>query len=114
MMQALMPSGTVKITLAPGEIVSKTASLSYVGSMKAGPTAIPSGQALVSVKGFDEAIAALNTAPPEMGLGQAAIGLLAAKGFSKPGADGSIVWNVESTPEGGVLVNGVDVSKMGK
>jgi hypothetical protein len=114
LLKAVMPAGEVIIKLAPGKTTSKTLDISYEGSMKAGPTGTPSGEALVSVKGFDEAIAALNTAPPELGLSQATMGLLAAKGFSKPGADGSIVWNVESTPEGGVLVNGVDVSKMGK
>jgi hypothetical protein len=113
MMQALMPSGNVKITLAPGEIVSQTASIGYEGAMTAGPATIPSGQALVTAKGFDEAIAALNTAPPEMGLSQATMGLLAVKGFSKPGAGGSVMWKIETTPEGGVLLNGVDVSKMG-
>lgn len=113
MMQALMPSGNVKITLAPGEIVSQTASIGYEGAMTAGPATIPTGQALVTAKGFDAAITALNAAPPELGLSQATMGLLAVKGFSKPGADGSIIWKIESTPEGGVLVNGVDVSKMG-
>jgi hypothetical protein len=114
MMQALMPSGTVKITLAPGEIVSKSASLGYEGAMTAGPAAIPSGAALLTAKGFDALIAALNAAPPEMGMAQANVGLLAAKGFAKSESDGSISWKIESTPEGGVLVNGLDVSKMGK
>ncbi len=114
LMKALMPSGAVKITLAPGHVTSKIADIGYEGAMTAGPVAMPTGSALITAKGFDAAVGALNAAPPELGLSQATIGMLAAKGFSKTESDGSISWKIESTPEGGVLVNGVDMSKLGK
>jgi hypothetical protein len=115
LLKAFMPTGDVTITLAKGNTTSKILDIGYEGSMKAGTTGKPSGQGVVTAKGFDEAIAELQKAPPEMGMANASVGLLAAKGFSKPdAASGGIVWNLELTPEGGILVNGIDVSKIGK
>ena len=39
--------------------------------------------------------------------------VMMAKGMAKADADGTLNWKIESTPDGGVLVNGVDLMKMG-
>jgi len=36
-----------------------------------------------------------------------------AEGMAKPGEGGALVWELETTPEGGFLVNGVDMMQMG-
>ena len=51
---------------------------------------------------------------PEAGLGGGMAIIIAAKGIGKAGADGSISWNIESTPDGKVLVNGIDPTTLGK
>jgi hypothetical protein len=108
-----MPNGTVALGLGPSEVIAKLFDLKLEGSMKAGPVAPPSGQATVKLKGLDEVMAALQSAPPEMGVQQIAPMIIVAKGMAKNEADGTLTWNIESTPTGGVLVNGVDVTKMG-
>ena len=40
--------------------------------------------------------------------------IIAAKGMAKAQPDGSLAWDVEATPDGKVLVNGVDISALGK
>ena len=81
--------------------------------MTAGPMVVPAGQATVLLKGLDEAMAAMNAAPPEMGMQQMAPMLMLAKGMAKQEADGYLSWKIESTPEGAILINGTDLSKMG-
>ena len=110
---AVMPKGSVTIGLGPSEVVAKLYDLKAEGSMTAGPASIPAGQATIMLKGLDEVMTAIQAAPPEMGLQQAAPVIIIAKGMAKAGADGTLTWIVESTPQGGVLVNGVDVTKMG-
>ena len=110
---AIMPKGSVSIGLGPSEIVAKLYDLKAEGSMTAGPMSMPAGRATITLKGLDEVMAALQAAPPEMGMQQMAPMVIVAKGMAKAGADGTLTWIVESTPQGGVLVNGVDVTKMG-
>ena len=110
LMQALMPGGSVMITLGPSELVADLYDLTADGSMTAGPAATPSGSALVKIKGLDETMAALQAAPPD--IQQMSAALLLVKGLGKAEPDGSLSWKIESTPAGAILVNGADVSKM--
>jgi hypothetical protein len=110
---AFMPKGSVDITLGTSEIIAKVFNLKANGSMKAGPAIMPAGQATVSLKGIDDILAALQSAPPEMGMQQIAPVALIAKGMGKQEADGSLSWKIESTPTGSVTINGIDPMKMG-
>jgi hypothetical protein len=111
--KALMPKGFVTIGLGPGDVIAKVYHLMAEGSMKAGPTGNPSGEATIRLKGFDDIMAALQSAPAEMGMQQMAPMFIVAKGMAKQEEDGALSWKIESTPEGAVTVNGVDMSKMG-
>ncbi len=113
LLQALLPTGAVRLGLGPSSIVAKIFDLQAEGSMTAGPTAMPAGQAVIKLKGLDEIMAALQAAPPEMGMQQAAPVVIIAKGMAKTGPDGYLTWEIKSTPEGSVTVNGTDISKMG-
>lgn len=110
LMQALMPKGSVTITLGPSDILAKLYGLAAEGSMTAGPDAMPSGQALITMKGLNETMAALQAGPPD--IQQMSAGLLLVKGLGKAEADGTLSWKVETTPGGAITVNGADVSKM--
>jgi hypothetical protein len=110
MMLALMPKGSVTITLGPSELLAKLYDLTAEGTMTAGPVAMPSGQALLKLKGMDETMAALQAGPPD--IQQMGAGLLLVKGLGKAEADGSLSWKIESTPAGAITVNGADMTKM--
>ncbi len=113
LLQALLPKGTVTVGLGPSEVIASIFDLKAEGSMVAGPMAMPAGQALVKLKGLDEIMAAIQAAPPEMGMGQMAPMIIVAKGMGKQEADGYLSWKIESTPQGSVTINGVDPMKMG-
>lgn len=110
LMQALMPKGSVTITLGPSEILAKLYDLTAEGSMTAGPVAMPTSQALLKMKGLDDAMTALQAGPPDVQ--QMSAGLLLVKGLGKAEADGTLTWKIETTPTGAITVNGADVSKM--
>ncbi len=112
LLSALLPGGSVTIGLGLSEILSTLYRLTAEGSMTAGPVAEPQGKGVVKLKGLDETMAALQAAPPEMGMQQVAPVLLLVKGLGKQGPDGYLSWSIESTPEGSVTVNGTDISKM--
>lgn len=112
LLSALLPKMAVKVGLGPSEIVSSIFDLKAEGSMTAGPVAMPSGSALVKLKGLDEIMSALQSAPPEMGMQQVAPVVLIAKGLAKTDADGYLSWQIESTPQGSVTINGIDPMKM--
>ena len=71
---------------------------------------MPSGQALIRIKGMDETMAALQAGPPD--IQQMSAGLLMVKGLGKAESDGSLSWKIESSPTGAITVNGADVSKL--
>ncbi len=111
LLAAFLPKGTVTMSMGPSEIIAKAFDISFDGSMTAGPVAAPVGQATIRARGIDRLMEILRAAPAEMGLQQAITGLVAAKGLSKQEPDGRALWKIETTP-GGVLVNGIDPSKM--
>lgn len=110
LMQALMPKGSVTITLGPSEILANVYDLTAAGSMTAGPVAMPAGEALVKLKGMDETMTALLAAPPD--IQQMSAALLLVKGLGKAEADGALSWQIVGTEAGALTVNGADLSKM--
>jgi hypothetical protein len=110
LMQALMPKGSVTITLGPSEILARLYDLTATGSMTAGMVAMPAGEALVKLKGMDETMAALQAAPPD--IQQMSAALLLVKGLGKAEADGTLSWQIVGTDAGALMVNGADISKM--
>ena len=112
LLTALLPKGKVEISMGPSKVTSKLYEVGFEGALTAGPVGVPVGVATVRAKGLDEVMKALQAAPPEMA-GQAIPGLIAVKGMAKTESDGSLSWKIENTISGGVLVNGIDVTKMG-
>lgn len=110
MLAALLPDGVVDITLAPGGATAPAYTLGFEGSMTAGPAMpMPVGKGIVTLKGLDQIKTALMASPPEMGMQEMAPMLDMAQAMAKLGADGTLVWEVESTATGGLLVNGTDL-----
>ncbi len=110
LLQALLPKGAVAVTLGPSQILARLFDVTADGSMKAGPIAMPVGEATVRMKGMDETMAALQAGPPD--IQQMGPLFLLMKGLGKPEADGALSWKIESTPAGAITVNGADMSKM--
>jgi hypothetical protein len=112
LMPMFLPKGAATITLHPTSINNDLYSFSAEGNMVAGPASMPSGQAKVKAKGLDEIMKVLQSAPPEMGLQSYGAMIIAAKGLGKAESDGSLSYDIATTPEGKVTVNGIDPMKL--
>ena len=112
LLPALLPSGNVNITLNPTSISNDLYFVNAEGSMTAGPAAMPSGKATITAKGLDEVLKVIQAAPPEAGVQSGVSIIVGAKGMAKAAADGTLSWDIESSGDAKVLVNGIDVSKM--
>lgn len=110
LLSALMPGGTVDITLAPGDVTSTAFKLAFEGAMQAGPMMIPTGTAKISLTGYDAIMAALQAAPPEIGQ-QIGPGLAMAQGIARPEGE-ALVWEIDASTPGQILVNGMDMGPM--
>lgn len=103
---ALLPKGTVTITLNPGSLTGAGYELTYEGDMVAGPdTEMPTGKATVTLTGADALTAALNAAPDDM-KAQAMMGFGMAQGMAKAEGD-KLVWEIEAATPGALSVNGM-------
>lgn len=110
MMAALLPEGVVDLTLAPGETNAPAYRLTYEGTMTAGPAVpMPTGKARIGLTGIDAIGEALKSSPPEMGMAEMAPMLEMAKAMAQPGVDGELIWEIETTNAGGLLINGQDM-----
>ncbi len=110
---AFLPGGDVKIDIAPGNMTAPIYDLRYEGSFLAGPAGTPTGKATVTLTGADALVEAFNKAP-EGGGREGGMGLAMARGMAKPGADGALVWDLEATADGKMMVNGTDMSALGR
>lgn len=111
---ALMPSGAVTVSLNPGGASNGVYALTWEGSLDAGPaTEVPPFHAKVSLAGIDAVLKALNGAPDDMKM-PAMMGLGAMRGIATKGEGGALVWTIDGTTPGQVLVNGMDISKIGQ
>ena len=109
LLAALLPDGVVDITLAPGSVTSPLYTVTYEGLFSAGPaTPMPVGKATVTATGLTAVEQALAAGPPEM-TGQIIPVLKMAESMAKPGENGALVWELESTATGGMLVNGTNM-----
>lgn len=112
-----VPKGAFTLTLGPSLIANALSQLKFEGTMDINPAAaekaIPPAKADVNLMGFDKLLAALQSAPPEMGLPQGLPAAMLVKGMAKAESDGSLSWHIETDPSGKVTVNGTDLSKMG-
>lgn len=108
---ALLPTGTVDLTLAPGGATAPTYALTYQGSMMAGPAVMPLGEASITLTGLAAIREAVKAAPEDWGM-QAAPVLAMAEGLARRGADGALIWDLELNEAGAFLVNGADLAAM--
>ncbi len=108
LMSALLPNGVVDIKLAPGVLSSDIYNLTYEGAMTAGPGGIPVGTATLKMTGMDAVMAALQAGPPEM-TGQMVPMIGMAQGMATPGENGALIWNIDASAPGTLLVNGTDL-----
>ena len=109
MLAALLPKGNVTITMNPGAVTGDGYALTYEGAMVAGPDMpAPTGKATVTLTGADKLQAALGNAPDEI-KGQAMMGFGMAQGMAKTDADGKMVWEIDGSTPGQLLVNGTNM-----
>ncbi len=111
--QAIAPNGTLTVFLNPSVISSQLYALHVDGELKVSLAGqMPTGKATLRLNGFDRTIKTMQDAAASEPSVQQVIGaLLAAKGFSKSAGD-DLVWVIESSGAGQILVNGVDLGKM--
>jgi hypothetical protein len=108
LLDALLPEGAVTFTLSPGGVTAPLYALSYEGVLSYAPEAMPQGSATFTATGIPAVLTALESAPPEVAM-QIAPMLAMAQGLAEPGENDGLVWNIEMTPEGTVLINGTDL-----
>ncbi len=107
MLAAIMPKGTVDITIAPGATTAAAYALTYEGAMAVGPaTPMPVGKIRIGLTGMERLNETLAASPPEFGLQDMAPMLMMAQMMAQPGVDGELVWEIEATESGAVNVNG--------
>ena len=112
LLAAALPSGSVTITFAPSVVTASGYSLAYEAAMKVGPaTDIPTGTAKFTLTGIDAIIAALNAAPDDVKRELVPAAMLI-RGMGKVGAPGTMVWDIDGSVPGKLLVNGNDVMSM--
>lgn len=115
MLAALLPEGTVDITLAPGETNAAGYRLTYQGAMTVGPALpMPVGTARIGLTGMDKINAAITASPPEMGMQDMTPMLGMAQMLAQQGVDGELTWEIEATDAGGLLVNGQNMMGAGQ
>ncbi|EEW25893.1 hypothetical protein [Rhodobacter ferrooxidans] len=111
MLTALMPEGVVDIALSPGNVASPLYDLRYEGKMSAGPGGVPTGAASITLTGMDQVTAALQAAPDEVKT-QAMPVLALVGGMARAADGGGLVWKIDGTTPGKLLVNGMDLAPM--
>lgn len=115
LMAAALPEGVVDVTIAPSSVVAPDFTLGLEGAITAGPNMpMPVGKATVSLKGIEAVMAAMQASPPELGMADMAPMLAMAQAMAKPGDDGALLWELEATETGGMLVNGTDLMGAGQ
>jgi hypothetical protein len=108
-----LPNNALSITLNPGAITAPAYTLSYEGTIDASLAGLPKGQMTFRMKGMEDVLAKVQAAAATDPMAQQAMGgLVAAKGFGKTEADGTIVWVIDMTADSKVLINGIDMSAM--
>ena len=112
LLAALLPDGVVDITLAATGLSNEVYDLTMAGEMSAGPASMPTGTATVTLDGIDAVLAALNAAPDDI-KGQILPMIGMAQGMATTGGQGELVWEIDASQPGTLLVNGTDMLGMG-
>jgi hypothetical protein len=105
----IFPTGKMTLEFYNTFAKSDVYDVSLTGTMQVDPknSDHPEADVTIKAKDVDKTVQFLqknaNTVPQ---FGQASFMLLMMKGFGKPDADGSMVWNVKLTPDGTVTING--------
>lgn len=113
---AFLPDGVLDVTIAPGSITAPIYAVTYESaiSIVLGDEAdAPTGTAKVTATGLNAVKEALKSAPAEIGM-QFAPMLGVAEGMAAKGDGDLLVWDMEFTPKGAVLMNGVDLMGLGQ
>jgi hypothetical protein len=110
----LLPNNTIALAIPPGQITAPAYTVSYEGSMNISIAGgMPTGSLTVKMTGMDEVLAKVQAAAAtDPNAQQAMGGLVAAKGFGKAEADGSLVWVINMEAPGKLTINGIDMSAM--
>jgi hypothetical protein len=99
-------AGRPKVALSPGRFTTPMLDLAFEGEASA-DTGAPSARFTFSADGLDKTIALLGEiARTEPDLRTAVLGVTFLKGLAATGPDGRLVWKVEVTQSGEVVVNG--------
>ncbi len=109
---SFMPTGAVDVTILPTSVSNSIYSVSLEGVINAGLMGAPTGSGTVTATGMDQVQQVLQSAPPEIA-GQVLMPLGMATGMAKPGPDGALIWEIDGSQPGKLLVNGVDLMAMG-
>jgi hypothetical protein len=111
LLPAFLPTGSATFTFDKLAVANDLYDLKAKATLDVGPAAQPTGKATISLKGLDEIAKVIKAAPPEAGLQSGNAIIVVAKGLAKTGGDGALTWDIESTPDGKILVNGTDVTR---
>ena len=99
-------AGRPKVALSPGRFTTPVLDLAFEGEAST-DTGAPSARFTFSADGLDKTIALLGEiARTEPDLQTAVLGVTFLKGLATTGPDGRLVWKVEVTESGAVVVNG--------
>ncbi len=108
LVKALLPTGAATFTLNEYSMVGKTYDMKLDGSVIAGPDTKPTAKGTMRAKSLSELVAAISAIPAELNMSGAVIGLTALSAMAKKETDGTLLWDIEASADGKVLINGVD------
>ncbi len=108
---ALLPKGLAEVSITPSDITAPDYRFGYQGTLSFGPGQDPVGTAHLTMTGLDQVQKTLQNAPPDVGA-YPMMGAGMVRGMAKPGTDGELIWDIELTEGGKVLVNGVDMESL--
>lgn len=112
----LLPQGSFNVGLAPVSLSNGLYDVSLEGVVtidpNAPPNVPPTGKGTITATGLDKVQQVLTQAPPEVS-GQVLMPLGMAMGLAQPGADGAMVWEIDATKPGSLVINGMDLLGMG-
>ncbi len=107
MLSKLLPTGLARFKLATLRFANADYELSVNGEGTAGLGAKPVGALNIRLKGFDAVQKALaEGGKTDQNAAQASASLGLARALSKPGPDGSLVWEIAMSEDGKLSVNG--------
>lgn len=110
LLSLLLPDGTLSVGMVTSGATSAIYDLSMDGGMKISMTGLPTGKGSISLRGMLAISEAVGEAPEDITSGALpALALL--RGMARPEGE-TLIWDIEGTKDGQILVNGVDISSM--